>query len=134
MPSDRVIENINQSAHIDAILGQWEQRNETLVIYPEPTATGDEDIDIVYAAYHVLNDGASGYDTIPDEDLDIMADVTLALYLRARAAEIALEPDYAEGLQRVTKRNIPGNLRDTVRELRKGLIGKYGGQGGAVVK
>lgn len=134
MPSDRIIDNINQSAHIDAILGQWEQRNDTLVIHPEPTATGSEDIDIVYAAYHEINEAELGYDTIPDEDLDIIADVALALYLRARAAETALEPDYAEGLQRVTKRFMPANLRDMVRELRKGLTGKYGGQGGVVVR
>lgn len=134
MPSERIIDDINQEYHIERMMGQWEQRNDTLVIYPDPTAAGDEDLEIVYAAKHVLNDAETGYDTIPSEDLDIVADVTLAIYLQARNTEISLEADYAEGLQRITKRFIPGNLRATVRELRSGLLGKYGGQGGVVAQ
>jgi len=134
MPSDRVIDDINQSAHIQRMKGTWEQRNRTIVIFPTPTAVGDEDLEIVYAALHIINDAALGYDTLPDEDLSILADLTLATYLQGRATEIALQPDYAEGLQRVTKSSMSGNLTEMIRQLRKGVEGKYGGVGVAVAR
>lgn len=134
MPSERIIDDINQEAHISRLLGHWEQRNDTIVVFPEPTAAADEDLEIVYAAEHVINVGGTGYDTIPDEDLDIIADVTLASYLQARSTEVVLEADYAEGLQRVTKRFIPGNIRATINELRSAMLGKYGGPGVAIAK
>jgi len=134
MPSERVIDNINQEAHIKALQGTWEQRNQTLVIFPEPTAAGTTDLEIVYAAEHVLNDDEDGYDTIPDVDLDIIADLTTATYLQARMTEISLEPDYAEGLQRLTTHFLPSNLRETIRALRQEVKSKYGGTGRAVAR
>ena len=134
MPSERVINDINQEAYIKTIQGTWEQRNQTLVIFPEPTTAETTDLEIVYAAEHMLNDDEDGYDTIPDVDLYIIADLSTAAYAQARMTEIALEPDYAEGLQRLTTHFVPGNLRETLKVLRQGLISKYGGSGKAVAR
>jgi len=134
MPSDRVIDNINQSAHIRATKGTWVQRNKTLIIFPTPASAGDDDLEIVYAALHVLNTAEDGYDTLPDEDLDIIADLTTAVYLQARMNESALEADYAEGLQKLTAHFIPGNLLATTQRLHRGVEGKYGGSGIAIAR
>jgi len=133
MPSERVIDDINQSAYLSRIIGEWEQRNDTVSITPKPSAS-DDDILLVYAASHLINATATGYDTIPDEDLDIVADLTLAAYLKSRAVELALEPDYAEGIQKITKHFLPGNIANVVKELHRGIEGKYGGTGLAVVR
>ena len=133
MPSERVINDINQEAHISRLVGHWELRNQnTLVIYPTPTAASDEDLEIVYTSAHALNVGGTAYATIPDEDLDILADLTFALYLQARISEAALEPDYAEGLQRITTHFIGPNLQAAIRMLKQGVEGKYSGSGQAV--
>jgi len=134
MPSERIIDNINQSAHIHAMQGFWEQRNQTLVISPAPTTAATDNLEITYAALHVLNADETGYDTIPDEDLDILADLATANYLQARMSEIALEADYAEGLQKLTVHYVPGNLRETIKVLRQGVKEKYGGTGVAIAR
>ena len=134
MPSERVINDINQSALIKAMRGTWEQRNQTLVVFPTPSVASSESLEIVYAALHVLNDAETGYDTIPDEDLDIVADLATAVYLQASMSERALESDYAEGLQRVTAHFIPANLRQTIKELRQGVKDKNGGTGVGVLR
>lgn len=127
MVSDRVIDDINQSEHIQRTIARWEQRNKILVLGAEPSAGGTDDIALVYAAKHEINAGSTGYDTLPDEDLAIMADLTLSIYLQSRSAELALEPDWAEGLQRVTHHFASANLQAVIVQLRQALEGKYGG-------
>ena len=128
LPSERVIEDINDEAYEHALAGHWEflSGQGQLSITPEPTVAGTE-IAIVYYAEHQINDGATGYDTIPDEDLDIMANLVLAQVIEAEVLAASVSPDYAEGLERQTFRFIPGNAGQVVSDLRRSVRGKYGG-------
>ena len=133
-PSNRLINDINQSAQIKSLRGTWEQRNRTIVLFPKPSVAGTDDIVVIIGALHILNVTYSRYDTIPDEDLDIIADLTTASYLSARASEMALEPDYKEGLQSITRHFAVSSIREAITLLNSGLLAKYGGGSVAVVR
>lgn len=122
-PSDRIIDDIERNAYADRVTGRWEQENKQLVLWPEPTSAGTE-VTVIYTSQHVLSSGA--YSTIPNEDFDLLVNLVFAEILSARGFEMAIEPDYSEGLQRTTKRFVPGNTRIAVRELRQEVIDKYG--------
>lgn len=123
--SERVIEDIKQSEHINRIRGQWEIQNGQIALWPVPGASSIT-VYVTYGSVHALTGGTT-YSTIPAEDLDIVADLTLAEIIRGKRTEFAVEPDYAEGLQRQTKRWLPENISDTVKELRSQCIDKYSG-------
>jgi hypothetical protein len=133
-PSGRVINQINGDAQSEAWLGKWEQQGQNIVISPTPTVDGANDLEVICGCLHIINADGTAYTTIPDEDLGILADLTTAVYLQSRAAELALEPDYAEGQQRVTHHYQPTTLHATVRELQRSVIDKYGGAGLAVAR
>ena len=133
-PSHRVIDDINKEAANRAARGQWESEKGSRVIklFPEPTEAGS-DVDIRYASPHVLNEAEDGYDTVPDEDLEILADLVVARHLETRAAEMALEPDYQLAMQRETFRSVPRNAVMMAEQLREGVRQKYGGSGAALI-
>ena len=133
-PSNRLINNINQSAQIKGLRGTWEQRNQTVVVYPTPTIDGDNNLEVIIGAQHILNVTYSCYDTIPADDLDIIADLATASYLSARASEMALEPDYKEGLQSITRHYAVSSIREAIEMLSHGVIAKYGNESVALVR
>jgi hypothetical protein len=123
-PSDRVIERINRQGLADAIKGKWEiVGGKTLRLWPVPSSVAE--YTYYYGALHELNEASTGYDTIPDEDLDIVVSLTLAEALTKALVNVSTEFDYAEGLQRVTKHFVPDNVTATVKMLRDTVRGKY---------
>ena len=126
-PSLSVIHDINESESLRRLQGKWEWReaNRRLVLEPTPTGSGD-DITVTYADQHVLNVGGTGYDTIPDEDLEIVRDLCLAEILDGKAMEFAIQPDYRSGAEQETLHFVPGNARDLAELLRSNLANKYG--------
>jgi len=119
--SERIIRDIKRQELITRVRGQWEIENKKLALYPVPSSAMEVSID--YGALHSLSSG--NYATIPDEDLDIMRDLTLAEILSSRMIEVSIEPDYAEGLQRITKRFIPENAAEVIARLRSKCTMKY---------
>lgn len=126
--SQRVIDDVTQQEHVRATSATWEYRegNNTIQFRPEPLASGST-ITITYWAAHAINGAGDAYETIPDEDLEILANLVLAKLLMASRIEAAMEPDYREGLETVTARYVPGNIALTVESLRQSCQFKYGG-------
>lgn len=124
-PSDRVIRNIERTSRADRQGIRWEPLGSRKVrLHPAPSAV--DTINYQYYAIHALDAAGDDYPTIPDEDIEIIRDLTLAQILASRGWEYTVEPDYAEGLQRITKRFIPGNVKAAVSELRSSVKDKYG--------
>jgi hypothetical protein len=123
-PSDRIIETINRSALADATAGKWEVVGNKVRLWPAPSSAGEE-ITYHYGACHALNEDKDGYDDIPVVDLDIVVKLTLAEVLEASLVDVSGDFDYAEGLQRVTKHFVPGNLMRTIQVCRDSVRGKY---------
>jgi len=128
LTSHRVIDDINESAHIAALNGDWEWREGTkeIILNPTPVQSGDT-VTVVYWTGHALNEEEDGYDTIPDEDVDIIRDLTVAELLTKAQIEAAATPDYREGAEGVTSHFMGTNLGQAIDRLRGRLIGKYGG-------
>ena len=129
--SERVIEEIKADAFYSAYLGNWHLQNAQVVLVPTPGVTG-QDVQLWYGKAHALNEGATGYDTIPDADLDIVTDLALVEILLQKQIEISTEPNYREGLGSLTKHHVPGNVAASIANLRRGVKGKYGTGMGAV--
>lgn len=123
--SERIIDDIQQGAYLERVVGYWEQRNRTIYIAPEPNVADTDGLVLLYAAKHSLNDDSDGYDDIPDEDLGILTDLVVAEFLGSKSAEMVWEPDYSEGQSRVTKHFIPRYLREHITTLRNGVRDKY---------
>jgi len=123
--SERVIENIKSDAFYSAYLGNWHRQNAQVILEPTPGITG-QDVQLWYGKVHAINVAGLGYDTIPDEDLDIISDLAVVEILSQRQIELATEPDYREGLGALTKHFVPGNVAATINNLRRGVRGKYG--------
>ena len=126
MVSEYVIKDINADAYYRRTLGDWYVQNQQVVLVPTPGATGT-DVTLWYGKDHAINDAGLGYDTIPDEDLPLMRDLTLAEIMQGKTVEFAVEPNYTEGLSRETFHHMIPNLQDTIIQLRDGTIHKYGG-------
>jgi hypothetical protein len=117
-PADRFVDEINRQAAEDRLRGEWEQRNRTtLILYPTPT-TDDLTIAVTYSCLHVLNDGGTGYDTIPGHHLEPLVDLVVAEHLLIRAVSRVDEPDYTSGFSKVTKSHMPVNLRQEANALK----------------
>jgi hypothetical protein len=125
MPSLALIDDVNDSAWALATRNQWEQWG--TVLHLDPLPQGAETVRYRYSAVHVLNADGTGYDTIPDEDLDLVVDLALAELLTARAQEAALEPDYRLGLASESYRDVSERALAQADALRKRVIAKYGG-------
>jgi len=85
-----------------------------------------ETLELIYCAEHALDEEGETYDTIPAQDIDILADLVLADILEHKAANVGATEDYAEGLERITVSNIVPNATASVESLRSGLLRKYG--------
>ncbi len=123
--SERVIEEIKADSFYSAFLGNWRRQNAQVILIPTPGVTG-QDVQLWYGKDHATNEAGLGYDTIPDEDLDIIADLAVVEILVQKQIEVATEPDYREGLGSLTKHYVPGNVAATINNLRRGVRGKYG--------
>ena len=132
MPSQAVIDDINQSAHIVRISGtyRYEEAEANLIIFPEPTASGSTLIVRYYAAHAIT--GTTSYATIPDADLELIAGVVRADLLDAQGDAAAISQDYQEGLEKVSFGKVPGATLMRADELRGRVALRYGG-GGAIV-
>ena len=130
MPSQRVINDINQSASVRAQSGFWhfEDAERKLVIWPEPATAGDT-FTVRYYAEHIINAGETGYDTIPDADLELIVACALAELLDAEGNAAAFSPDYQEGLERVSFKNVTGMVSNQSESLRGRVSLKYGSGG-----
>ena len=124
--SERVIDDIKQQEYIERVRGQWEIENDQIALYPVPSGSSVE-VYVTYGAGHAINEAETAYTTIPAEDLDIIRDLVVAEIIEGRRIEASVEPDYAEGLGRQTKRFIPGNVDATVKYLRRKCTDKYSG-------
>jgi hypothetical protein len=125
--SQRIIDDIEQAESIKMLSGQWYYRKATnqLKIADTPASGGDT-ITIFYYASHVINDGGTGYDTIPDDDLDIIVDLALARIYRGLALTAAGTPDYREGQESETFNHVAQNIESEIARLTEGVRHKYG--------
>ena len=130
--SEVVQEEIKASAFYSRVLGSFYRQNAQVILVPTPSAAG-QDVQCWYGKTHVLSDDASGYDTIPDADFDIVVALVLVEILQQSQIEAATMPDYREGLSAVTRHFQPKNLHALINSLRAGVRGKYGTGMGAVV-
>jgi len=129
--SEHVIEEIKADAFYTAYLGNWSLQNAQIVLVPTPGVTG-QDVQLWYGKVHALNEAETAYTTIPDADLDIVASLSLAELLQQLQIEAGSQPDYAEGLGKVTHHFQSANLYSVIVELRRRVKGKYGTGMGAV--
>ena len=125
--SERVIEDIKKSAFYAGRLGDWRRENQEVVLVPTPsvTSTGDE-VQLWYGKVHAVNDAELGYNTIPDADLDILTDLTLAEVLSQQRIEGATRPNYREGQGAVWWGHTAKNTKAVIVDLRSSVSNKYG--------
>lgn len=122
--SDRVISAIQQDAFYKAALGNWRVQNKQVILIPEPGTTGS-DVIMWYAQLHAY--AADAFATIPDEDLEIIRDLTLAEIALGKSMEAAVQPNYREGLQSETFHYAAESSRVAVKRLQQSCVNKYGG-------
>ncbi len=122
--SQRVIDDINKAERRFRNEGYYTiwRANRQLLLYPVPAG---ETVEITYYALHTIEDDAC--DTIPDEDIDLIVGLVLADLIETEAIGYALDPDYAEGLEKVTVSKIPQNAILMADRMTRRLKGKYGG-------
>lgn len=125
-PSLYVIGDINEGAYIDQYKGHWEYRAVGNDLIIDPTPAAGTIVNVTYWKKHTLNGGSTGYDNIPDEDLEIIASLTLAQIMESKALEASLEPDTQEGLEKITVHFIAGTAYSTIDNLRAKVTEKYG--------
>jgi hypothetical protein len=127
MGSHAVIDQINTENAWRGLTGFWEEEraDHRVRLWPEPT--GDVEVKYRYAAGHALNVGGTGYDTIPAEDLEIIANLTLAEILWQKSIERSTQPDYTLGQMSIRRGRSVENTSAVVAELRNGVREKYGG-------
>jgi len=124
--SDRVISAIQQDAFYRAALGNWRIQNKQVILIPEPGTTGS-DVIMWYAQLHAYTALTAEFATIPDEDLEIIRDLTLAEIALGKSMEAAVQPNYREGLQSETFHYAAESSRIAVKRLQQSCVNKYGG-------
>ena len=124
--SQRVIDDIEQAESIGRLAGQWYYRRATNELKLADNPSAGDTITLFYYASHVINVGATGYDTIPDDDLDIIIDLTLARIYRGLALTAAGQPDYREGQESESFKNVATNIESEIARLTEGVKAKYG--------
>jgi len=124
--SERIMDDIKQQQYIRRIIGYYSIDNNQICLRPVPSDS-DTEVTIYYGAVHVTSGVGvlETYATIPAEDLGVIRDLTLADIIQGKGVMFSVEPNYAEGLQRTTKSNIPKNVEATVRTLRAECQQKY---------
>ena len=125
-PSLYVIMDINEGAYVDQYKGHYEYRQVGNDLVIDPTPSAGTTVNVIYWKKHTLNVGGTGYDNIPDEDLEIIAALTLAHIMEMKAIEASMEPDTKEGLEEIRVHFIQGTAYATVDNLRAKVTEKYG--------
>ena len=124
--SQRVIDDIEQAESIGRLAGQWYYRRATNELKLADNPSAGDTITLFYYASHVLNGTSTGYDTIPSDDLDIIIDLTLARIYRGLALTAAGQPDYREGQESESFKNVATNIESEIARLKSGVVQKYG--------
>ena len=124
--SQRVIDDIEQAESIGRLAGQWYYRRATNQLKLADNPSAGDTITLFYYASHVINVGATGYDTIPSDDLDIIIDLTLARIYRGLALTAAGQPDYREGQESESFKNVATNIESEIARLTEGVRHRYG--------
>ena len=124
--SQRVIDDIEQAESIGRLAGQWYYRRATNELKLADNPSAGDTITLFYYASHVLNGTSTGYDTIPSDDLDIIIDLTLARIYRGLALTAAGQPDYREGQESESFKNVATNIESEIARLTEGVKAKYG--------
>ena len=124
--SQRVIDDIEQAERIGRLAGQWYYRRATNELKLADNPSAGDTITLFYYASHVLNGTSTGYDTIPSDDLDIIIDLTLARIYRGLALTAAGQPDYREGQESESFKNVATNIESEIARLKSGVVQKYG--------
>jgi len=133
-PSLDVIRAINRAATAKRLRGGYKIVGKQIWLTQVPSLESS-DIRVVYTMNHEFSEAiegggeippsAEGYLTIPDEDLDIIRDLTLSEIYSARGHEDMMEPDYTEGMMAIRHRSNPSSIRETVRSFRESVEQKY---------
>ena len=124
--SQRVIDDIEQAESIGRLAGQWYYRRATNQLKLADNPSAGDTITLFYYASHAINTGGTGYDTIPNDDLDIIIDLTLARIYRGLALTAAGQPDYREGQESESFKNVATNIESEIARLTEGVKAKYG--------
>lgn len=127
----RYVDAIEEMEYHDAIKGNWEIRNAQVLLWPIPTSASHT-VTVQYASRHDLSEDTTQYATIPPVDVDILVDLALAEVLQGGRIDASLEPDWAEGLTRISHRHIGRDLDVLVATLRNSVKNKYGRPSGVV--
>ena len=128
MPSLGIISNINETEWARHFRGKWTVYGKTLVLDPMPQS--EVEVHYTYGALHP--EEGDSYDTLPDEDRDLVCDLVLYELYGDRGHEMALEPDYTTGLMRESFAKIQENVSAVRSALLERIQGKYGGSGGII--
>ena len=118
-----VINSIIRGDYFNRTAGEINVRGSYLYVSPTPSAALT--IALVYTKYHVLNDGGTGYDTIPDEDLEIIRDLVMYELLKARSLEAAMTDNYAEASSKTDVRGVIADVRMAQAQLLESVRNKY---------
>ena len=127
-PSELVINQLNDDTGRRHAWEVWTQEGSYLVF--EGGFAAAETLQVTYAALHALNALETAYETIPSEDLTLLANLVLAEVYEAEGGAHAVTPDYTEGIGQVRHHFVPANAAAQVRSLRSQLIDKYRGVAG----
>ena len=126
MGSHQVINDINQENAWRGLTGFWEEEHGEHKVRLTPEPTGAVEVKYRYAASHALNVGLTGYDTIPAEDLEIIANLVLAEILWQKMVENSEKDDYTLGQLSIRRGRSVENTHGVIEELRNGVRQKYG--------
>jgi len=127
MGSHAVIDQINTENAWRGLTGFWEEEHGQHLVRLWPEPTGDVEVKYRYAAGHALNVGSTGYDTIPAEDLEIIANLVLAEIKWQKMVENSNKDDYTLGQMSIRRGRSVENTRSVIEDLRNGVREKYGG-------
>jgi hypothetical protein len=127
LPTERMIDEINRDFERRSGQGYYEYRanQNELILSPPPSIDG-QTIYLTYRSPHALNEDGTGYDTIPEEDLSLLRDLTLAEMLQAQQVDSATDIAWAIGLVQETPQARLPALRLAIKEYRLGVANKYG--------
>jgi hypothetical protein len=133
-PSLDVIRAINRAATAKRLRGGYKIVGKQIWLTQIPTSESS-DIQVTYTMIHEFSEAIegggeilpseAGYLTIPNEDLDIICDLTLAEINSAKGREDMMEPDYTEGMMSIKHRSNPASVREIIRGYRESVEHKY---------
>jgi hypothetical protein len=117
------IEKIIRGDYFGRTCGLLEVRGDYLYVSPTPSSA--ESIVFIYYAYHVINAGGTGYDTLPAADIDIMADLTIMRLMDSRSIDAAMTDSFGEGTARINPRGVVPDIFAVQEKLLESVRAKY---------